>query len=340
MASVFSNDGKSGKGTVAFDSLMRVSYLASNSLDLDEVLPKTLGGIAEFLPADCFTVLQDDGNGVCVRASSADSDHYVVEWQVYSVDEYPRLATEEITLFLERGDLRMREVMPYLIAARPVQALLIPLIVDGVRIGRLDIVRALGDVQFSDWERRFAEACGKILSLTLRNGMEYARVAWLAEHDPLTGIGNRRRFDCALSRELTRAQRYSRPLSLLLIDLDDFKDVNTHLGLSGGDEVLRRIANVLASGARQGLDIPCRIGGDEFALILPEIGEEAAHELAQRLLKEVTRATAPLWPMRFSYSISTYPAVTVDDLRRSADSGLLNAKTQKRSTPPSLKLVQ
>ena len=162
-------------------------------------------------------------------------------------------------------------------------------------------------------------------------------MAWLAEHDPLTGIGNRRQFDAALARELTRAQRYRRDLTLLLIDLDDFKEANTKLGLSGGDEILRRTARVLLNGARQGVDVPCRIGGDEFAMLLPEINESATRELAQRLLKEVIKATAPLWPIRFSYSISSYPRTTAEHLRKMADSRLLDAKTHKQ---PSLNVVQ
>lgn len=339
-----SNDGKLGKGNVAFDSLMQVSYLASNSLDLDEVLPKTLAGIAELLPADRLTVLQEESGNVSVRASWADAGACIgVHWdQTYEKTRYPALCPTEPTLFVERGsdDLRCADVLPYLDGGVPVQALMVPLTIDGLTIGRLDVIRALNAPAFTPWEVRFAEACAKILSLTVRNGMEYARVAWLAEHDPLTGIGNRRRFDVAMSRELARAQRYGRPLTLLLIDLDDFKEVNTHLGLSGGDEILRRAANVLASGARQGVDIPCRIGGDEFALILPEINEAAAQDLVQRLLKEVSRVTAPMWPMRFSYSISTYPSITAEALRLSADSRLQDAKTQKHSVGPNLKLVQ
>jgi diguanylate cyclase (GGDEF)-like protein len=224
----------------------------------------------------------------------------------------------------------LKRHLPYLSSSGSLEALLIPLLVDRVRVGRLDVVRENGQ-PFSDWERRFAEACGKILSLTVRNGLEYARVAWLAEHDPLTGVGNRRQFDLALERELSRAQRYHRNVSLLLIDVDDFKQVNAHMGLSAGDDILRRIGAVLTHGARKGVDISCRIGGDEFAMILPEIGESAADELAQRLQREVLQATAPVWPVRFSYSISTYPHINPEQFRRHADFRLLDAKDQKNN---------
>lgn len=323
-----------GKGSPGFDSLMQVSYLAGQSLDLNEVLPSTLAAIAELLPADRVTLLQEEGNRVIVHSAWARPEaRSVLEWDVaYSKREHAHLCVNTMQHHsnLHDGADVLERHLPYLAAHGPLEALLIPLLVDHTRVGRLDIVRE-GGQPFNDWERRFAEACGKILSLTVRNGLEYARVAWLAEHDPLTGIGNRRQFDLALQRELSRAQRYQRNLSLLLIDVDDFKQVNAHMGLSAGDEILRRIGAVLGGSARKGVDVSCRIGGDEFAMILPEIGEAAADELAQRLQREVMQATMPIWPVYFSYSISTYPNIKPEQFRRHADFRLLDAKDQKNN---------
>lgn len=325
---------QAGKGSAVFDSLMQVSYLAGQSLDLNEVLPNTLAGIADLLPADRVTLLQDEGNRVIVHSAwSQPQAKSVLEWDgVYSKREQPHLcvSTMQYCSSLDSGSEAVKKHVPYLSSSSPLEALLIPLLVDRVSVGRLDIVRE-GKRPFNEWERRFAEACGKILSLTVRNGLEYARVAWLAEHDPLTGVGNRRQFDLALERELSRAQRYHRAMSMLLIDVDDFKQVNAHMGLSAGDEILRRMGAVLRSGARKGVDISCRIGGDEFAMILPEIGESAANELAQRLQREVLQATAPVWPVRFSYSISTYPHINPEQFRRHADFRLLDAKDHKNN---------
>lgn len=344
MATSLSGEGMAGKGGDAFDSLMHVSYLANHSLDLDDVLPKTLAGIAERMFVDSITVLQATSGSVLVRAiwSAPGNGNHIQKHQAYNRSQFPLLCPNCCLQYDPDGadTLPLHEIVPYLVAPRQVRGLFVPLVIDGFSMGRLDLLRYSGP-SFTSSERSFAEACGRVLSLTLRNGMEYARVAWLADHDPLTGIGNRRAFDSALSREISRAQRYSRPLTLLLIDLDDFKEANTNLGLSGGDEVLRRIAEVLKKGARQGVDVPCRIGGDEFALILPEIGEPSAHELAQRLMSDVIRATTPLWPMHFSYSLATYPVVSAEDLRRSADRGLLDAKVRKRDALiPNLKVVQ
>lgn len=327
-------DGEQGKGSPGFDSLMQVSYLAGQSLDLNEVLPTTLAAIAETLPADRVTLLQDQGKRVTVHSAWAQpAAKSVLEWDAtYAKPQHPELCVKALRHYSSvRGEqAAIEKHVPYLTSSAPLEALLIPLMVDRTSVGRLDIVRE-GERPFTEWERRFAEACGKILSLTVRNGLEYARVAWLAEHDPLTGVGNRRQFDLAIERELSRAQRYRRDLSLLLIDVDDFKQVNAHMGLSTGDEILRRIGATLLRGARKGVDVPCRIGGDEFAMILPEIGEAAAHELAQRLQREVLQATTPVWPVRFSYSISTYPDIKPDQFRRHADFRLLDAKDQKKN---------
>lgn len=316
-------------GNDYFDSLMEVSFLASRSLNLDEVLPKTLAGIAELIPADRIVLLCCDDRGVEARGHwSRSSAQTRVDWSRLQMLRWSTAARETRYCIFDRAG-QMADSVPYLGAASRVEALLVPLEHEGLAMGRLDIIRAGGQWPFSGSEQKLAQACARILALAVRNALEYARVAWLAEHDPLTGIGNRRRFDAAMVRELARAERYGRNLSLLLIDLDDFKEVNTRLGLSGGDEILRRTAKTLASGARKGVDVPCRIGGDEFAMVLPEIDESAAGELAQRLLNEVVRATTSLWPMRFSYSISTYPNIAGDLLRRAADTGLLDAKSRK-----------
>lgn len=318
-------------GGTGFDWLMQIAYLAGKSLDLEEALPATLVAMAELIPCEHVVVLQLENDVMDVRARwSRTGAEGALENCTFKRSPDFSLCDLDVIHAAAGQDVPQ---LPYLRGQDPVGsgivALTVPLAVDYVCVGRLDFIRDAGGEDFSLWERHFAQACAKILALTVRNGAEYARVAWLAEHDPLTGIGNRRNFDMALNRELARAERYRRDVSLLLIDLDDFKEANTHLGLSGGDEILRRTAKVLAERARKGVDISCRIGGDEFAMILPEISERLADDLAIRLVKDVAQSTMSLWPMRFSYSISTYPATSAELLRRAADAKLLAAKSRK-----------
>jgi len=100
--------------------------------------------------------------------------------------------------------------------------------------------------------------------------------------DPLTGLGNRRAFDGRLADEVSRAGRYKSSLSLAMVDLDGFKEINDQYGHTAGDAVLARVGNLLGEVMR-GSDIATRYGGDEFAIILPDTGKTAAWLAAEKL---------------------------------------------------------
>lgn len=146
--------------------------------------------------------------------------------------------------------------------------------------------------------------------------------------DGLTGLFNRRYFDVSLRKELKRALRYDKRLSLLLIDMDDFKTINDTKGHLFGDSVLTRLSGILSSISREE-DIPCRFGGEEFVVILPETNARGAAIFAERLRSEMrddeffkdNRAT-------FSGGISCYPdnGKEVVDLLEAADKALYEAK--------------
>src|SRR5262249_33151712 len=107
-----------------------------------------------------------------------------------------------------------------------------------------------------------------------------------AAHDPLTGLHNRRLFEERLNNEFERAKRYSRPMSILMIDVDDFKSINDNHGHPCGDLVLRRIAEVIRGRTRKA-DIAARYGGEEFVVLLPEIGLEGGVQAGEKLRQEI-----------------------------------------------------
>ena len=126
----------------------------------------------------------------------------------------------------------------------------------------------------------------------IENARRYREARQLAETDALTGFFNQRYFHETLRRETLRAGRYGRRLALVILDLDDFKTVNDRIGHLAGDAVLAQIAERLRNEIRS-VDIGCRVGGDEFAVIMPESTAEDAAQLFERMHDAVSTMTAP-----------------------------------------------
>jgi diguanylate cyclase (GGDEF)-like protein len=146
--------------------------------------------------------------------------------------------------------------------------------------------------------------------------------------DPLTGLLNRRGLEEAFEVEVERARRTEAPLTLLVGDLDRFKQLNDQLGHPAGDRALEVLGEVLSAGVRR-MDSVGRIGGEEFALILPETDEHQGYVLAERLRAKVrTRFATDVFPLTISFGLATYPkhGATTASLLKTADQALYTAK--------------
>ncbi|TYT25077.1 GGDEF domain-containing protein [Luteimonas viscosa] len=158
----------------------------------------------------------------------------------------------------------------------------------------------------------------------------------LATHDALTDLCNRRHFMEMLDKEIARALRHDRELALCIVDVDLFKPVNDTYGHIAGDEVLRHIAAIVRQHVR-GDDIAARIGGEEFAVLLPEGGSAAAQALAERLRAAVAGATFSPGgvPQRITVSVGVatlaLPGGTRSALLAAADAALYRAKHEGRN---------
>jgi diguanylate cyclase (GGDEF)-like protein len=173
-----------------------------------------------------------------------------------------------------------------------------------------------------------------VLVRLLKNRVEglITRLAAAARTDPLTQVLNRRAFLLLFDWELERSRRSGRPLSVLVGDLDRFKQVNDRFGHQAGDDALKRASAVLAEAKRRG-DTLARIGGEEFALILPDSDEQGAFVLGERLrcaLRD-SFASDPV-PLTISFGIACSPTHGVDTeaLLQAADQALYAAKTLGR----------
>lgn len=150
--------------------------------------------------------------------------------------------------------------------------------------------------------------------------------------DHLTGLANRRRFERQLEREVARTQRYSHPFCLMILDIDNFKDINDTYGHEAGDEVISRIARTLREGTR-GIDLAARIGGEEFGIILTETDLERAVEVAERLRLAIKgMEISGVRQITGSFGVAEYPsaAESARELLASADVAMYKAKAAGR----------
>jgi diguanylate cyclase (GGDEF)-like protein len=171
----------------------------------------------------------------------------------------------------------------------------------------------------------------------------HQQVASQAITDPLTGLWNRRYLAQALDREVSRALRFGHPISLIILDIDDFKAINDRQGHLEGDIVIQRVADVVRDATRL-IDVAARYGGDELALILVETGREGATILGERLGERMRAAKVPLrdggsMGVTISVGVATIPdsAHDLESLVDGADRALLRAKragkNQLRTAP-------
>jgi diguanylate cyclase (GGDEF)-like protein len=164
----------------------------------------------------------------------------------------------------------------------------------------------------------------------------------IAMSDGLTGIANRRRFENLAQAEWNRVLRYGHPLSLLMIDVDDFKAYNDRYGHQAGDECLQRVAASLEQGLRRAPDLVARYGGEEFVCLIPELSSSEASALAKSLCQGIHRLGIPHAASRASNHVtasmglataipSMPPQSTWQDLLAQADQALYRAKRAGRN---------
>lgn len=164
----------------------------------------------------------------------------------------------------------------------------------------------------------------------LRQGRE--ELERLSTSDALTGLYNRRLLTQRLSEELSRSSRHRRPFTLLMADVDGFKDYNDTYGHPAGDEVLKKVAGILVASTRAG-DCSARYGGEEFAVLLPDTVGEAALEVAERVRSRVARQEFPGRKITLSVGLAEFPrdGDTAERLIASADAALYAAKREGKN---------
>jgi diguanylate cyclase (GGDEF)-like protein len=257
----------------------------AGSIDLDEVLSRTLEAAGSLEGADAGLLMLPDAQGG--KPLVATLGLSVEEAERHAITGPPdgRLA-RSITMSYTYPELERQdedEGQQEIIHA----GLAVPLPGETQNLGYLTVFTRRKGHQFADDDVRQLETLAMRAGPAIENARRFREARQLADLDALTGLHNRRYFHETLARECARAHRYERKLSLIVFDLDDFKDINDRIGHLAGDAVLAEAAERVRDVVRTA-DIACRVGGDEFAVILPEASLEDADQLYRRILNAVS----------------------------------------------------
>ena len=293
------------------------------SLDLDTVTERTLEAVDSVARVEAAMLDAEAPDGGQISATVGISAEEAARTAV-QVPDNENLRAVEITYHYRVDGVE---------GEAPVRSgIVVPLRADGVPVGTLSAFSRSPQEPLTSAEIDDLELVAFRAGPALDNARRYSEARALADLDALTGLHNRRYFHETLAREVARANRYGRRLSLIVYDLDDFKAVNDRIGHLAGDAVLAEAAERLLSVTRSA-DVACRVGGDEFAVLMPETGSEDAELLAGRIARATSSRPVGAIPL-LSLSAGVAELGHGDrpnDLFQRADDALYRAKEQGKA---------
>jgi diguanylate cyclase (GGDEF)-like protein len=205
----------------------------------------------------------------------------------------------------------------------------IPMVVYNDVIGVINVTNKKSGKEFTDQDIKMLKAVADQAAVAVNKAQLYD----MAVTDSLTGLYVRRYFMIKLQEEIHRAERYNKIISVIMADLDRFKNINDTYGHDVGDRALQAISHFLQKNIRD-VDAIARYGGEEFVMLIPDADKDAAFSLAERLREELAKAKLDnLPPITVSLGIATFPtdAEDVEDLIRKADAAMYAAKRAGRN---------
>lgn len=265
------------------------------------------------MPYVWITLIEDCEATKVILKSSNGSDIIQERVNIISESLFTGLVGSSLSPILVNEDLKpyfqmLPENRKYFIKSMAIA----PITLDGIIIGSLN----QGDSDKGRFDPGFdtslLEQLAIKVSLCLSNVTAHEKLKFLAFHDPLTELLNRRVMESVLKREFYRSKRYASTLSVIFIDLDDFKYVNDTQGHEAGDQLLRYVADKLVDMTRE-TDIVARFAGDEFVVILPETGVKKANKLLTRIQKFFKNNPMEYLGIKIPVSISFGAASTQDE---------------------------
>ena len=310
----------------------RIATAIRESLELGVILQKTVSEVGAALNVAC-----------CALRVQGQTEVQALNYSYFAdADKEAKLRRDEVTRALDElcatiarnPEIFVRdgsEISEGLRAEFPLAV--VPLVFQERFIGALEVVDDNPSRTWQENEILLLRTVANQVSVAINHADLFAQMQQQALTDSLTGCYNRRSFEMQLDRELQMATRLHQPLSLLMLDLDRFKQLNDTVGHDAGDDALRKLSDCFRQELR-GVDTPCRFGGDEFALILPQAYCDGAMVVAERLRKRIEEIEIPgFGPLTASIGIAAFPGhgVSRAELVSAADMALYSAKRAGRN---------
>ena len=313
--------------------LKAINAIAQQStavLDVKELLSKVCSLVQEnFQLAQVSVLLKEDDDLVLA------AHHGMFTPCIPEGGRIPAGALWESTLSCGKSQLEheIDKTRDNLVFRETASQMCIPLISSGQSLGVLLVV-SNREGAFKHYDTQPLESAADICATAIQNARYVDRVKQLAYLDGLTGIFNRRYFEMRITEEIERARRFGAGMAVLMVDIDQFKQLNDEFGHLLGDEVLRQVSSIFHQQVRK-IDVVCRYGGEEFAILLSQTNGLHSQNVAEKLRRLVESWQFPGVPraVTISTGIATYPehGTTRDELVQAADAGLYAAKQGGRN---------
>ena len=321
----------------SYRRLAEVFHEVLSEQALDALLERIAATLGDLMPYEALHIYEADEPRrrlVPILARSAEYEEEIMrDRPAYGVGLTGWAAEHRTPVWTNQAHLDPRTHVIPGTPNDPEAIIVVPLVARGMLKGALNIYRIGEDAAFVEHEFELAKWFGDAAALALDNAQTRARLEHLAQTDSLTGLYNHRYFHERLRSELTRASRTHESVAVLMFDLDDFKRVNDVYGHGAGDQLLTRVGDIARNTVR-GSDVVCRIGGEEFGVIMPSCDARAALALAGRLADNFAAENfEPTGAMTVSIGIALGPqhAMNPRELAACAEAGMMTAKTRGKN---------
>ncbi len=313
-----------------FEQILDLEEKVGTFTDLNKLADFIVNGISVILEVDrCSLMLLDDKTGALVIKGAVGLDHKIMRESKPTFGEgiAGLVAKERKPLLVEVIDSDERVGRENLPSYKTKSFLSVPVMLDHKLLGVVSVTdkRSAESPVFTSFDLKILLSIARQSAVAIENTQLYKELKYLTVTDPLTSVYNYRHFMRTLDYEIGRFHRFGDPLSLLIMDVDDFKAYNEARGATRGDEMLKGIGNILSNHLRE-VDIICRYASDDFAVILPKTEVDQVKLIAQKIAEAVLRLD-PARRITMSFGLaSCHQGMTRHDFILKADAALTHAK--------------